>query len=52
VRETKGQRVDSQKPEGFLNKISTRTNIMVPRPLYHESTPEIRSAGERTGECG
>jgi hypothetical protein len=39
----KGQRVDSRKPEGFLNKITTRTGIGIPRPLHHGSTAEIRS---------
>jgi hypothetical protein len=45
--ETNGRRVDSQKPEGFLNKISMRTGIRVPRMLDHGSTTDIRSAGER-----
>jgi hypothetical protein len=53
--EIKGRWVDSRKPEGFLNKITTRTGIEIPRPLDHGSTVEIRSAGERAGaagECG
>ena len=39
----KGRGVDSRKPEGFLNKIATRTGIGIPRPLHHGSTAEIRS---------
>jgi hypothetical protein len=39
----KGRRVDSRKPEGFLNKITMQTGIGIPRPLDHGSTAEIRS---------
>jgi hypothetical protein len=52
TRETNGCRVDSRKPEGFLNKISMRTGIRVPRMLDHGSTTDIRSAGERAGAGG
>jgi hypothetical protein len=48
----KGQRVDSRKYEGFLNKITMRTGIRIRQPLDHGSTTEIRSVGERAGVGG
>jgi hypothetical protein len=46
-RKKPGQRVDSRKPEGFLNKISKRKGIERSRPSDHRPTNEIRTAGER-----
>jgi hypothetical protein len=43
ARKIKGRRVDSRKPEGFLNKITMQTGIGIPRPLDHRSAAEIRS---------
>jgi hypothetical protein len=45
-------RVDSRKPEGFLNKIFTRTVIGFPRSLDLGSTVEIRSAHDCMGASG
>jgi hypothetical protein len=42
-----GRQVDSQKIEGFLNKISKRTGIKRSRPSNHRSTNEIRSADKQ-----
>jgi hypothetical protein len=47
--EIKGRRLDSQKSEGFLNKITTRTGMRIPRPLDHGLMAELRSASERAG---